>query len=139
MRPLGRAENRWSHVRLLIPLAVMAALIAGPARPDDTVAECKDFFAKFEKCVDGLEGEQQEGARMFLKTLRGTLGMSDDLNQGDPSMMAIMCGVTMQRPKRTPTCSITTAPGDNTLSGSAFLPRTTRRQCSGRPGRDHRS
>ena len=103
MRPLGRAENRGSHVRhLLIPLAVMAALIAGPARADDTIAECKDFFAKFEKCVDGLEGEQQEEARIFLKTLRGTLGMSDDLNQGDPSMMAIMCGVTMQEAKKDP-------------------------------------
>ena len=100
----SRPLERWGlPVRqLLTALAVIAVLIAGPARADDTVAECKDFFDKFEKCVDGLEGEQQEEARIFLKTLRGTLGMSDDLNQGETGMMAIMCSVTMQEAKKDP-------------------------------------
>ena len=87
---------------LLIPFAAMAVLIASPLRADDTVAECKDFFAKFEKCVDGLEGEQQEEARIFMNTLKGTLGMADDLNQGDATLINMMCDVTMQEAKKDP-------------------------------------
>jgi hypothetical protein len=93
-----------NFVRLLITaqIAVAAMLISSPLRANDPVAECKAFFDKFQKCVDGLKGEQQDEARIFMKTLRGTLGMSDDLNQGDPTMLGIMCGITMQETKKEP-------------------------------------
>jgi hypothetical protein len=91
------------RVPLAVLIAVMAVLMPGPLRAGDAIKECEDFFAKFQKCVDGLEGEQQDEARIFLKTLRGTLGMSDDLNRGDPTMTGIMCGFTMQEAKKDPT------------------------------------
>lgn len=69
---------------------------------DDAVAECKNFFAKFQTCIDGLEGEQKDEATIFMKTLRGTLGMSDDLNQGDPTLLGIMCGTLMEEAKKDP-------------------------------------
>ncbi|MGH9697688.1 MAG: hypothetical protein ACRD5Z_26345, partial [Bryobacteraceae bacterium] len=68
----------------------------------DAVAECKAFFEKFQKCVDGLKADQQDEARIFMKTLRGTLGMSDDLNQGDPMMLGIMCGTMITEVKKEP-------------------------------------
>jgi hypothetical protein len=91
-------------VRFLIAVQIAVAVIciSGPSRANDAVAECKAFFDKFQKCVDGLKGEQQDEARIFMKTLRATLGMSDDLNQGDPTMIGIMCGVTMQETKKEP-------------------------------------
>jgi len=93
-------------VRLIAPnlaaAAVMTVFAFCPARANDAVAECKAFFDKFEKCVDGLKGDQQQEARIFLKTLRGTLGMADDLNQGDPMMIGILCGATMEEAKKTP-------------------------------------
>lgn len=90
------------RVLLLAPLALATALLPAPVRAADPIAECKSFFDKFEACIDGLSGEQQEEARIFLKTLRGTLGMADDLNRGDPMMTGIMCGVTMQEAKKDP-------------------------------------
>ena len=83
-------------------IVLIAILISSPVRAGDAVAECKAFFEKFEKCVDGLKGEQQEEARIFMKTLRGTLGLSDDLNQGDPMMLGIMCAATMEETKKEP-------------------------------------
>ncbi len=84
-------------------IAVTALFAIAPARAEmDAVAACKDFFKKFQTCVDGLKGEQQDEARIFMKTLRGTLGMSDDLNQGDPMTIGIMCGIAMQETKKEP-------------------------------------
>jgi hypothetical protein len=85
---------------IIAAIAVLAAFTAAPADANDTVAQCREFFAKFQKCADGLQGEQQDEARIFLRTLRATLGMSDDLNQGDPMMMSIMCSVTMDEVKK---------------------------------------
>jgi hypothetical protein len=82
--------------------AVLAVLFAGTASAADPLAECKAFFEKFEKCVDGLKGDQQDEARIFMKTLRGTVGLSDDLNRGDPTMTSIMCAGTMQEVKKEP-------------------------------------
>ncbi|MET0409551.1 MAG: hypothetical protein ABW006_14415, partial [Hyphomicrobium sp.] len=97
LRPAGRIElqQRLESIVRLIALhlaaaAVMTVFAFCPARANDAVAECKAFFDKFEKCVDGLKGDQQQEARIFLKTLRGTLGMADDLNQGDPMMIGIL-------------------------------------------------
>jgi hypothetical protein len=88
---------------LAAAIAVTALFSTTGARADtDSVAECKAFFQKFQKCVDGLKGDQQDEARIFMKTLRGTLGMSDDLNGGDPTMLGIMCGITMQEAKKEP-------------------------------------
>jgi hypothetical protein len=91
-------------LRLLsvVAFAVSALLISNPVIAGDAVAECKAFFQKFEKCVDGLKPEQQDEARIFMKTLRGTLGMSDDLNQGDPMMLGIMCGTMIDEVKKEP-------------------------------------
>jgi hypothetical protein len=93
-------------VRIRLVIAVSAAIAfsapATCAENLDAVEQCKDFFRKFEKCVDGLKGDQQDEARIFMKTLRGTLGMSDDLNNGDPMMIGIMCGITMQETKKEP-------------------------------------
>lgn len=85
---------------LALPLAVAALLVSSPIQAKDPVAECEAFFSKFEKCVDALQGEQQEEARIFLKTLRGTVGMSDGLNRGDPAMTGMMCGVMMEEAKK---------------------------------------
>jgi hypothetical protein len=93
------------------PLSVLAAAAAltaavtfapDPSRAADPLAECKDFFAKFDTCVAGLEGEQQEEARIFVKTLKGTLGMADDLNRGDPMMTSILCSATMTEARKDP-------------------------------------
>jgi hypothetical protein len=92
-------------MRLLLAaaIAVTAVFATNSARADtDAVAECKAFFQKFQKCVDGLKGDRQDEARIFMKTLRGTLGMSDDLNNGDPTMLGIMCGITMRETKKDP-------------------------------------
>jgi hypothetical protein len=90
---------------LAAPIAVAAALITNfISRPAaaDALAECNDFFAKFEKCADGLKGEQQEEARVYIKTLRGTLGMNDALNQGDPMLTGMMCSLTIKEMKKEP-------------------------------------
>ena len=73
-----------------------------PCSPGDAIAECKAFFEKFQKCVDGLKGDDQEDARIFMKTLRATLGMSDDFNQVDPTALGIMCGFTIEEMKKEP-------------------------------------
>ena len=80
---------------------LIAPLAASPARAD-AIAECKAFFQKFETCAAGLKGDQQEEARIFMKTLRGTVGMSDDLNQGDPMLTGVMCGFMMEEAKKDP-------------------------------------
>jgi hypothetical protein len=85
-----------------VTAAVLATALAGPASAADPLAECKAFFEKFQKCVDGLKGDQQDEARIFMKTVRGTVGLSDDLNRGDPTMTSIMCGATMQEVKKEP-------------------------------------
>lgn len=87
----------------LFALSVLWLNAPSVSAADDAVAECKTFFAKFQTCVDGLEGEEKDEATIFMKTLRGTLGMSDDLNQGDPTMLAIMCGAMMEEVKKEPT------------------------------------
>ena len=56
----------------LVPLLVAVVLWSEPAHAADPVAACETFLASFQKCVDGLKGEQQEEARIFLKTMRGT-------------------------------------------------------------------
>ncbi len=83
-------------------IAAVAMLFVNPAQAGDAVAECKAFFEKFQQCVDGLKGDDQEDARIFLKTLRATLGMSDDLNQGDPTALGIMCALTIEEVKKEP-------------------------------------
>jgi hypothetical protein len=87
---------------LAIQLALAALLVSGLIHAGDPVAECEAFFSKLQKCVDDLKGEQQEEARIFLKTLRGTVGMSDGMNRGDPAMTGIMCGVMMEEAKKDP-------------------------------------
>jgi len=84
----------------VIGLAVL--LFSAPVRADDPMKQCEDFLGKFQKCVDGLQGEQQEEARVFLKTLRGTLGMSDGVNRGDPQMTGMMCSVMRDEAKKDP-------------------------------------
>jgi hypothetical protein len=85
---------------LAVFVALAATLAPNPAPAADAIQQCRDFFAKFEKCVDGLEGEQQEEARIFMRTLRGTVGMSDDLNRGDPMLTGMMCGFVMDEAKK---------------------------------------
>ncbi len=88
---------------LAVTIVAAASLSTSVARAEmDAVAQCKDFFQKFQTCVDGLKGDRQDEARVMMKTLRGTLGMSDDLNNGDPMMIGIMCGITMQETKKDP-------------------------------------
>jgi len=84
-----------------VQAVLLVALAASPAHAD-AIAECRAFFQKFEKCVEGLKGEQQEEARIFMKTLRGTVGMSDDLNRGDPTLTGVMCGFMMEEAKKEP-------------------------------------
>jgi len=88
------------RLTLALVLTTAAVIVSGPARANDAVAECKAFFAKFDQCVDRLEGEQQQDARIFVRTLKGTLGMSDDLNQGDPMYLSIMCSAMMDEVKK---------------------------------------
>ena len=86
--------------QLIASIAVAVAIVCGPAQANDKVAECKAFFAKFQQCADGLQGEQRDEARIFVRTLKATLGMSDDLNQGDPMYLSIMCGVMIEETKK---------------------------------------
>jgi hypothetical protein len=88
-------------IALAIQTAFAATLFTSPASAD-ALAECKDFFAKFEKCADGLKGDEQEEARVYIKTLRGTLGMNDALNQGDPMLTGMMCSLTIKEMKKEP-------------------------------------
>ncbi len=37
-----------------------------------------------------------------MNTLKGTLGMADGLNQGDKTLLNMMCGVTMEEAKKDP-------------------------------------
>lgn len=83
-------------------VALAAWLAPSPTSAADAIQQCRDFFAKFETCVAGLEGEQQEEARIFMRTLRGTLGLSDDLNRGDPMLTGMMCGFAMEEAKKDP-------------------------------------
>ncbi len=85
---------------LALALTTAALVISGPTYANDGVASCKAFFTKFDQCVDRLEGEKQEDARIYVRTLKATLGMSDDLNQGDPMYLAIMCGAMMDEVKK---------------------------------------
>jgi hypothetical protein len=109
LRPAGRIDRQHrleSIVRLIAAHLAAAALLtmiaSSPLRANDAVEQCKAFFDKFQKCVDGLQGDQKEEARIFMKSLRGSLGMADDLNQGDPTMIGIMCGVAMDEVKKEP-------------------------------------
>ena len=88
-------------VLVLSAAALVAVLAPAPGRADP-LAACRDFFTKFQTCVDRLEGEQQEEARIFMKTLRGTLGMNDSLNAGDPNLTGMMCRFTMDEVKKDP-------------------------------------
>jgi hypothetical protein len=83
-------------------LSCWALINSDLTRADDAIAECKAFFAKFEQCIDGLKGDQQDQARIFLRTIKATLGMSNDLNQGDPMYLGIMCKLTIQEIKKEP-------------------------------------
>ena len=87
---------------VLAPI-LLAAVVgsAGAAHAGtDAVAECKNFFKKFQTCIDGLQGDQKDEATVFMKTTRGILGISDDLNRGDPMMLGIMCGGMMEELKK---------------------------------------
>ncbi len=86
--------------RCLAVCTALTAFFSSIAYAEDQLAECKDFFAKFEKCADGLKGDQQEEARVYIKTLRGTLGMNDALNQGDPMLTGMMCTLTIREMKK---------------------------------------
>jgi hypothetical protein len=87
---------------IIASLALLAAFAVSPASANESIAQCREFVTKFQRCVDGLQGEKQDEARIFLKTIRAMLGMSDDLNQGDPMMMSIMCSATMDEAKKDP-------------------------------------
>ena len=89
-------------MRLFIFFALSCWFLANhnPARAEDAIAECKVFFTKFERCIDGLKGDQQDQARVFLRTVKATLGLSDDLNRGDPMYTGIMCKLTVQEIKK---------------------------------------
>lgn len=89
-------------MRSFIFAALSCWALANPnlARAEDAIAECKEFFAKFETCVDGLKGDQQDQARVFLRTIKATLGLSDELNRGDPMYTGIMCKLTIQEIKK---------------------------------------
>jgi hypothetical protein len=89
------------RLRILAGAALLSvAVLPKAGHADDAIARCKAFFKTFEQCVDGLHGEQQDEARIYMKTLRATLGLSDDLNQGDPMALGIMCQVTMDEIKK---------------------------------------
>lgn len=50
---------------LFIPLiAAVAMLFVNPVQAGDAVAECKAFFEKFQQCIDGLKGDDQEDAHI---------------------------------------------------------------------------
>lgn len=87
---------------LALPVALAVLLVSATARAGDPVADCEAFLAQFQKCVDGLKGEQQEEARVFLKTMRGTLGMADGVNRGDPMLTGMLCGVMIEEMKKDP-------------------------------------
>jgi hypothetical protein len=87
---------------IIASLALLAAFAASPASANDSIAQCREFVTKFQRCVDSLQGEKQDEARVFLRTIRAMLGMSDDLNRGDPMMMSIMCSATMDEAKKDP-------------------------------------
>lgn len=91
-------------MRLLLAVPITFVLLLAPVamHAADAVKQCEDFLGKFQKCVDGLKGEQQEEARVFLKTLRGTLGMSHGVNRGDPQMTGMMCSVMQDEAKKDP-------------------------------------
>lgn len=81
-------------------LCLGAIVNPNSGQANDAIADCKAFFAKFERCIDGLKGDQQDQARIFLKTIKATLGMSNDLNQGDPMYLGIMCTLTIEEIKK---------------------------------------
>ncbi len=92
---------RFSRLALVLFASIITSVSAAHAGTD-AVAQCKDFFKKFQTCIDGLHGEQKDAATVFMKTTRGILGMSDGLNQGDPMMLGIMCGGMMEEIKKEP-------------------------------------
>ena len=90
-------------MRLLVSAVAAVCLFAiSPASAGDAIADCKDFFAKFEKCADGLQGDQQDEARVYIKTMRGIVGMNDSLNQGDAMLTGMMCSGIMDEMKKDP-------------------------------------
>ena len=89
-------------MRRMLAASLLALFFTAPAQADDTIKACKDFFEKFDKCVDKLEGEEKDEAKIFVKTLKGMLGMADDVNQGDSMMLGILCSATMEEAKKEP-------------------------------------
>jgi len=90
-------------MRTLLATVVLSAAtlcLASPGQAGNAVAECKSFFAKFDQCIARLDGEKQDSARIFARTLKAMLGVSDDLNQGDPIAMSIMCGAMIDEAKK---------------------------------------
>ncbi len=97
-RPLA---TRFAGLAAAVAAALLATFLASPAHAgDDAIAACRDFFQKFQKCVDKLEGDQKEAARVMMNTSRGMVGMSDDLNRGDPMLTGMMCGGIMEELKK---------------------------------------
>jgi hypothetical protein len=88
-------------MRHLLPAVAAAALLfsPGPVRAEEPIEACKAFFAKFEKCVEALGEDRREEARIYMKSLRATLGMADDLNRGDPNLTGMLCGFAMDQIK----------------------------------------
>lgn len=89
-------------MRLFIFSALWFGFLANHnlARAEDAIAECNAFFAKFERCIDGMKGDQKDQARVFLRTVKATLGLSNDLNRGDPMYTGIMCKLTVEEIKK---------------------------------------
>jgi len=85
---------------IVLWFSAIVIVCTAPAYAVEAVDDCKIFFEKFQTCVDSLQGEQRDEARIFMKTLRATLGMSDSLNQQDPLAHALMCRFTIVEIKK---------------------------------------
>lgn len=83
-------------------ILLLTAMLPQPLFAGDQLAKCKAFFTEFEQCAERQEGQQKDDAKVFVRTLRATLGMADDLNRGDAMMTSILCSVTMDEVKKDP-------------------------------------
>lgn len=89
------------RTRFVIPFLAATMLVSPSAFAEDSALDkCKKFFTAFEKCADGLKGDQQDEARVYIKTMRGMIGMSDDLNRGDSLITGMMCAGVMDELKK---------------------------------------